>query len=352
MATEEDPDISSLQSEIIYHKLNRASKDYTKDSTEFWKTVITNHPMQKFDIFPTLVKGMYLVSTMNEEEYTFYDEPWNYLYFWSGLKVIENPDSSEDLEGSETSLFSRLMNLLKMVRSVNDKGNVNYDEDMLNITTKEFKDLKNIYDYLKNYETIHLKVGSSGKASCTPLFKDHLNTTHTLYTKEKQRCTHHTSNYCKVVNRFVLAYDKNNIRKLSCDGKKDPKKKPEMEDSQEDLEDSRLKLPSSKGDAETLQTASGLEGDSGDMEIANGIVSPSSGSTNAISTVFPLLGTTSLAFFLLKFTPLGPRLYNSIFGKAINRSNGEEEQEILQNSYQFAHGNMEENVHNVGYHSM
>ncbi|SBT72141.1 Plasmodium vivax Vir protein, putative [Plasmodium ovale] len=352
MATEEDPDISSLQSEIIYHKLNTASKDYTKDNTPFWKTVITNHPMQEFGIFATLVKGMYLVSTMNEEEYTFYDEPWNYLYFWSGLKVIQNPDASEDLEGSETSLFSRLMNLLKMVRSVNDKEKVNYDEDILKISTKEFMDLKNIYDYLKNYKTIYLKVGYSGEAPCTPLFKNHLSTTHTLYTKEKQRCKENTSNYCKAVNRFVLAYDKNNITKLSCDGKKDPKKKPEMEDLREDLEDSRLKLLPPKGGAETLQTASGPDGDSGDMEIANGIVSPSSGSTNAISTVFPLLGTASFAFFFLKFTPLGSRLYNNIFGKQIITNNGEEEQEILDNSYEFAHTNMEENAHHIAYHSM
>ncbi|SBS91102.1 PIR protein [Plasmodium ovale] len=351
MGIEEDPDMGELQSEIIYHKLKNNPKDYTKDNNDFWKTTIAKHPMKVLDIYPTLVKGIYFVSTMNEGEYAFYDERWNYLYFWTGIKLIENSEDPEDLEDSDSSYFSQLMNLLKMVRSFTDKKKVPYDENMLMINTGEFKNLKQIYDYLQNYQPIQWKVGFSGISSCTARYKEYITTTHDLYANEKQRCQKDTGNYCKAVKRFALTYDKNNIRKLSCDGKKDPSKQHEMKDTEVELMGSRSPDSLHSGASQPLYSPSTDGEQSRSMASPAGDISFSSGSTNVISTVFPLLGTASLAFFFLKFTPLGSSLYNRIFSKEIIRTNVEP-QELLENNYEFSNTNIEENSHHIGYHNM
>ncbi|SBS94164.1 PIR Superfamily Protein [Plasmodium ovale curtisi] len=352
MGIEEDPDIRELQSEIIYYKLKNNSKDYTKDTKDFWKTTIAKHPMKVLSIYPTLVKGIYFISTMNEGEYAFYDERWNYLYFWTGIKVIENSEDPQDLEDSDSSYFSQLMKLLKMVRSFTDKKKVPYDENMLMINTDEFQNLKKIYDYLQNYQSIQLRIGSSGNASCTAQYKDYLNTTHNLYTMEKKKCQDDSSNYCKTVKNFVHTYDKTFMTKLSCDGMKDPKMKSEVHEERGDYGPSASQHHLQENAAQERHSPSDQGQDSLNMLVDTRDIPSPSESTSAVSTVFPLLGTASLLFFFVNFTPLGSRLHNNIFRKQIIRNNGEEEQEILEHSYEHSHGNIEENTYHVGYHNM
>ncbi|SBT55358.1 PIR Superfamily Protein [Plasmodium ovale wallikeri] len=352
MGNEEDPDIRELQSEIIYHKLKNNPKDYTKDTSDFWKTTISKHPMKVLDIFPTLVKGIYFVSTMNEGEYAFYDERWNYLYFWTGIKVIENSEDPEDLEDSDSSYFSQLMNLLKMVRSYTDKKKVPYDKNMLMINTDEFQNLKKIYDYLQNYQTIQLRIGSTGNASCTPRYKDYLNNTHNLYTSEKKKCEDNSSNYCKTVNSFVHTYGKNFMTKLSCDGMKDPTRKLESHEGRRDYVPSASQHHLHENGAQESHSPSGQGQDSVNIVVDPRDIPSPSGSISAASTVFPLLGTASLLFFFVNFTPLGSRLHNNIFRKQITGNNEEEAQEMLEHSYEHSHGNIEENMYQISYHNM
>ncbi|SBT59078.1 PIR Superfamily Protein [Plasmodium ovale wallikeri] len=200
MATEDDPDINGLQSEIIYYKLNKASDDYTQDSENFWNTAIAYHPMNKLSIFPSLAKGFYYVSKMNVLD-KYYDERWNFLYFWAGIKMIENLEGSDSLHGFS---FKDLMDLLKMVRSINDNGS-SYTDDMLKMNKDNFKDLKEVYDYLENYESINLKIDFSGNSPCTARYKEYVTKAHELYKREKAKC--HGNNkdeYCRILNSFLL----------------------------------------------------------------------------------------------------------------------------------------------------
>ncbi|SBS89648.1 PIR Superfamily Protein [Plasmodium ovale curtisi] len=343
MVTEEDQDMSSLHTKVVYHRFDRDLKDYIHDANDFWNLFIKNHDLNKLGIFPSLAKAFYYVSTMKEDDEIFYDTRWNYLYFWTGSKVLES---------SESSYFSDIMNLLKTVNSLNGKGKNLYTDDILKINKDKFKNLKDIYDYLENYKTINLKIGSSINPPCTAAYKNYVTTTHEFYKQEKSACQHTLKdNYCNVVNLFVKEYDKGNITKLSCDGMKDPKEKPEMKEAREDLD--RLKFPPTQVERaqELAQLGSPPEEDTRDMAIGAGELPSPSGSTNALTTVFPLLGTASLAFFFLKFTPLGSSLYNSIFSKKIIRTNIEP-QELLENSYEFPDTNIEENSHHIGYHNM
>ncbi|SBS93646.1 PIR Superfamily Protein [Plasmodium ovale curtisi] len=341
METQEDPDLNELPSNVTYYKFNTVSIDYTKDDNEFWKTFITKHPMNKLSIFPALAKGFYYVSKMKQRD-TSYDERWNYLYFWAGLKVLETSESS----------FEDLMRLLDFVKKMNSDG-ATYDKDMLKLNVHKFKDLKKIYEYLENYVSINLKIGYPN-APCTKGYRDYVTNTHALYIREKGICQHnYKDEYCRLLNSFIDKHAKTFKAQLTCTGTK-PIKPPSEAVGQRHVGDhgsALLQYGAREPGEEASLLLSGRGQDSDDKEIFAGEESSPSGSTSTLSTVFPLLGTSSLLFFFVKFTPLGSRLYNNIFRKQIIENNGEE-QEILQNSHEYSHGNIEDNTHHIAYHSM
>ncbi|SBT72970.1 PIR protein [Plasmodium ovale] len=335
MATE-DYYLNILPSYIFYDQLDTAKIDnYIRDEYPYWNTFIKNQGIRTISIFDTLVKGFYYASHLNEG-HTFYGERWNYLYFWTGLKVLDSKDDSS---------FSDVMTVLKTVIEHTEQSK-DYDE-LIKISKEDFRELKKIYDYLQNYETIEFRIRPHN-SECSLMYKEYVQNSYRAYTGIKSKCQDNTiDHYCKIFNRFEQKYKKD-IKNLTCTGNQVPKKEQQILDF-EDLEgDDRAHRQS----AQASHLSADPEGLTRDMAIGTGDVSPSSGSTKAISTVFPLLGSASLVFFFLKFTPFGPRLYNNIFGKEINRNNEEEEQEILDNSYEFVHTNMEENSHHIGYHSM
>ncbi|SBT57435.1 PIR Superfamily Protein [Plasmodium ovale wallikeri] len=316
MATE-DYYLNILPSYIFYDQLDTAKNDnYISDESDYWNTFIRQQSIRTISTFDTLVKGFYYASHLNKG-HTFYGERWNYLYFWTGLKVLESNDDSS---------FSDVMTVLKSVRDYTDK-NEEYDE-FIKISKEHFKELKEIYDYLQNYETIEFRI-SPLNSECSLMYKEYVENSYRAYNDIKSKCQgNDIDHYCKIFKLFEQKYKKD-IKKLTCTGNQVPKKEQQILD----FEDS--------------------EGVTRDMAIGTGDVSPPSGSTNAISTVFPLLGSASVLFIFLKFTPLGSRLHNTIFSKRIIRNNGEDDaQEILDNSYEFSHTNMEENSHHIGYHSM
>ncbi|SBS91387.1 PIR Superfamily Protein [Plasmodium ovale curtisi] len=333
----EDSEITSLHSNVIYYKLDKASKIDLPQDNGYWNVFMKNSNIQHSRNSTDILKVFYYIAKLNSNE-IFYLERWNYLYFWLGLKLLEN---------SENSVFKQVMSALHTVRSSNVENSDKYNDDMFNIDTEEFMNLKKIYDYLQNYTSIKLRIDYPG-APCSALYKDYVTETYNFYIEEKRKCMQRgTDNYCKVVNRFILKYE-NDIKQLTCTGKTSPEKP-----AAEDLDDSRSERHSTVPDGEGVNSPLGQEEKYLGMSLNGEDVSHSSGSTNTISTVFPLLGTATLAFFFLKFTPIGSRLYSSILRKQIIQSSGEEEpQEILGNSYEFPHTNVEDSTHHIAYHSM
>ncbi|SBT56800.1 PIR Superfamily Protein [Plasmodium ovale wallikeri] len=332
----EDSEITSLHSNVIYYQLDKASKiDLTDDDT-YWNVYIKNSNIQYSRNSTAFLNVFYYIKKLDTDE-IFYSERWNYLYFWLGLKLLEN---------SEKSKFHTVMEALHTVRSSNTETADKYNDDMFNIDTEEFMNLKKIYDYLQNYKSIIARIDYPD-APCTPAYKNYVTTTFNFYKEEKRKCTQKgTDNYCKVVNRFISEYEKN-IKKLTCTGQSSP----ETHEA-EDLADSGQELSSPEYGRKGVHLPFGQEERARGMSHPGGDVSPSSGSTNALSTVFPVLGTASLAFFFLKFTPLGSRVRGTIFRKHMLQSNDEEAQEILENSYEFAPTNVEDTAHHIAYHRM
>ncbi|SBS98897.1 PIR Superfamily Protein [Plasmodium ovale curtisi] len=332
-----DPDLRDLPSNIIYYKLDKALKENFYDDSTYWNSYIKNTNVKLSSISDSLVNTFYYVVNMKSFN-TFYDERWNYVFFWLGNKLLEN---------SESSIFEKVMSVLQTLRSGRVGTEDKYNDDMFDVDKKHFQDLKKIYDYLQNYTSILTRIGYPD-TTCTPAYKDYVTTTFNFYKEEKERCAqNNTDNYCKVFNRFLREYV-NEIKELTCTGNTSPEKY-----EAQDLADSSQERSSTGYGEQGIHLPLSQEGGARGMSHSDGDVSTSLGSTNALSTVFPLLGTASFAFFFLKFTPLGSRLRSSIFRKHIIQSNEEEgAQEILENSYEFAPTNMEDAAHHIAYHSM
>ncbi|SBT54811.1 PIR Superfamily Protein [Plasmodium ovale wallikeri] len=330
MVTQEDPDITGLNSNVIYSKLDRASNDYINHKNPFWNTVIKFHPFNKLKIFDVIAKGSLYIASLNNEN-IFYDQRWNYLYFWAGSKVLQS---------SESSSFSDIMELINTVKGYIDNQN-KYNDDMLKISTDKFNDLKKIYDYLESYKSILAKINYKD-APCTSAYRDYVTKAYDFYIEQKTQCKENTTDiYCKLVNHFVGNYVKNNITKLTCTGTKPVEvhhavRSPQGLHGSDDLS---LELSSRREESNAMLTPYGG-------------ISPSTGSTNVTSFVFPLLGTLSMLFVFFKFSPLGSWIYDSILKKKIIRNyEQEEEQEILENPCAYLHTDFQENEHHIAYHS-
>ncbi|SBS95624.1 PIR Superfamily Protein [Plasmodium ovale curtisi] len=331
----EDSEITSLHSNVIYYKLDKASKVDFPQSDDYWNIFMRNSYTKDSRNSDAILNVFYYIKKLDTNE-IFYRERWNYLYFWLGLKLLEN---------SENSVFKQVMSALHTVRSSNVENSDKYNDDMFNIHTDKFMNLKKIYDYLQNYTSIKARIDYPG-APCSALYKEYVTKTYNFYIEEKRKCAQNdTDDYCKVFNRFLLEYE-NDIKELTCTGKAFPE-----ELGPEDL-DSESDRSSAGYTRQEVHSPLG-QGEARGMSHLDEDVSPSLGSTNALSTVFPILGTASFAFFFLKFTPLGSRLYSSVFRKHIIQRNEEEKaQEILENSHEFAHTNIQDSANHIGYHSM
>ncbi|SBS94272.1 PIR protein [Plasmodium ovale] len=332
----EDSEITALPSKVTYYKLDEASKVDLPQKNPYWNDYIKNSNIKYSRNSTAILNVFYYIKNLDTNE-IFYRERWNYLYFWLGSKLLDS---------LENSVFKQVMNALHTVRSTNVENSDMYNDDMFKIGTEEFMNLKKIYDYLQNYTKIKARIDYPG-APCSALYKDYVTKTYSFYKKEKERCAQNdTDNYCKVFNRFLREYV-NEIKELTCTGNT-PSEKHEAQY----LADSGRERSSAGYGGQGAHSLLGQEGEARGMSHSDGDVSYSLVSTNALSTVFPLLGTASVAFFFLKFTPLGPRLHNSIFRKNIIQSNDEEAQEILENAHEFSQTNVDDTAHHIAYHSM
>lgn len=284
--TSQDYYLNILPSSIFYDKLDRAKEDeYIREQNPYWKTFIREQRIKTLSIFDTLAKGFYYVSHMREGD-MFYDDRWNYLYFWTGLKVLDNKYDSS---------FSEVMAVLKSVRDRNDQNDEYYE--LINTSKEHLKDLKQVYDYLQNYGTIELRI-SPHNSECSLMYKEYVQNSYATYNVMKGKCKgKDTEHHCKVFNRLETKYKKKDIKDLTCSGIQVPQKVLEVQDFNDSEEDEH----SLQGHGTPVSHLAPVPGEfTRDMTIGDRNVSPSSGSTSSLTTVFPLLGTASLAFFFLK----------------------------------------------------
>ncbi|SBT72561.1 PIR protein [Plasmodium ovale] len=320
----EDYDISGLPSNIFYSKLDRAAKHYIHSETPSWDTYVKGHPINKKSIFNELLKVFYYVSYYDKNDDLFYGKHWNYLYFWVGLKVLNVLGESS---------FSDVMPVLKAVRSGIDGTEV-YNDDLFTITTKHFKDLKEIYDYSQNYSTIYAKIGPLN-SDCTSSFKQYVEKGYNAYNTMKGNCSQNNSDdYCKIFHRFEKKYKMDEITKLTCTGTKAPEVRSQAQHSA-----MPVSVQAHGPGIPVLKPEMGY--------MLHGMSIPKGGTpTPADSTdVFPIT---------LLFSPVRSWLYSNVFKKEIIRSieDEKESEEIFQDSYVYPNRDFIDTSHHIPYHNM
>ncbi|SBT84131.1 PIR protein [Plasmodium ovale] len=323
MSDKEDYDLSILPSYIFYNRLDSALHDYSSENKAFWNDNIKNTCIKRTSIFEKLLKGFYYVFYLKKNIDTFYTDRWDYMYFWAGTKLLENAGGCTFLE---------LMYVLQSVKLRND-NQTKYTYDIYEIISKDFQDLKIVYDYFNNYESIKLKIIANND-NCTEKYKQYLHSSFDVYERVKSECqTQVEEPHCKLFNYIVKKHNNIVLKKLTCKGEM-PSLSVE-EHKQKHLHDSDPEVD--------------LKG-----EIHTGGTSPSSISDNMMPTYFPILGIFSVLFLLYNFTPFSSWLHNILSKKEIirHRDYEDESENNFENVYESSDSNSQYGRRNISYHSI
>ncbi|SBS99619.1 PIR protein [Plasmodium ovale] len=315
-----DYSLSILSSNIFYNRLDTASHDYSDKENAFWNTYIKTSYIKETGISDNLLKAFYYVSYLNARD-TFFNERWNYLYFWVGFKVLEKLGNPA---------FIKVIPIIKNVKE-HIHGS-EYEYDILKITSDKFKDLKTIYDYFENYDSINLYIGGNNR-DCTEKYKQYVDSSYAIYENIKNTCLYNEGEeYCKLFYYIVRTHNNRVLEKLTCNGNKPPlsveeHKKIMALDTVEDV---------------------GLED-----QVHKEVTSPST-SDNMMSTFFPILGIFSFLFLLYNFTPFRSWLHNILSKKEIIKHNlyEDESEELFESQNKSSNRDRPYNRNDINYHSI
>ncbi|SBT54955.1 PIR Superfamily Protein [Plasmodium ovale wallikeri] len=315
-----DYSLSILSSNIFYNRLDTASHDYSDKEKSFWNNYIKTSYIKETGISDNILKAFYYVSYLNAKD-TFYNERWNYLYFWVGFKVLEKLGNVA---------FTKVIPIIKNVKE--HIHGPKYEYDILKIGSDKFKDLKTIYDYFENYNSINLKIGGNNP-DCTQMYKQYVDSSYAVYENIKNACLHNgEEEYCKLFNYIVNKHNNIVLEKLTCNGNKPPlsveeHKKIMALDTVEDV---------------------GLE-----QQVHEDGTSHST-SDNMMQTFFPILGIFSFLFLLYNFTPFRSWLDNILSKKEIIKHNlyEDESEELFESQNKSSYTDRHYNRNDINYHSI
>ncbi|SBS92169.1 PIR Superfamily Protein [Plasmodium ovale curtisi] len=327
-----DYDISNLNSNVCYRKLDRAPDVFIDRNEQFWNDYVKNACIKDTKMFNSLLKAFYYVAYLEKYDEIFYDDRWNYLYFWVGNKAIENT--------KEKCTFEEVMSILNSVKLHIHKSG--YDYDITEIKTDYFKYLKVVYDYFQNYNNIKLKIGLY-TSDCTQSYKQHVEGSFDIYEKLKTECQRNEEKaHCKMLKYIIEKHGNKLLTKLTCLGNKPPFS----------VEDHRKQVLEEVDTEIYLEHSTQTSG--AHKQVPTGEKSSSLSSDDMMSTFFPILGIFSILFLLYNFTPFRIWLHNILSKKEIIRHNDYEDEsnEFFENEYESSDRNNQYKRYDINYHSI
>ncbi|SBT83455.1 PIR protein [Plasmodium ovale] len=201
-----------------------------------------------------------------------------------------------------------------------------------------FKEMKKLYDYVTDYETINRKL-QDPEFMCSEKYKQYIEDGVDVYNKAKSGCETKENIYCAEYRRIKNYITDDILSKLKC-----TKEKPKALSVSEGH--SHLREQTARSQHEGTPPY-GL--DSG-PELDSNLHSHSS---KSIAIIFPLIGILLIFFFLFKFTPLVALLRHRLLKKKITGpyQDKDEKEEFLSCIQDHSSINTENSAHNVGYHA-
>ncbi|SBT33187.1 PIR Superfamily Protein [Plasmodium ovale wallikeri] len=330
-----DVDLKSLPSYIFYDNLDIGLTNDDDKDKHFWN-FIRQSEMKHTKVLDILLRGFYYTCYMRNGR-DLYSKRWDYLYYWTGEKIIKSL--------TDSITFEKVMYPLKNIRDQFNSSDP-YKKHIFSITKDQFEKLKKIYDYFENYNSIFQKIGYSN-SDCTPELKKHVEDSFQIYKTLKQECdVKDTEHYCKMFQELVTEYEKEDLEELTCNGTKDPTA------SAEDKSVQYRELESHETGPQGSHLRSGFEGGIQDRSMHGGHIPNNSTFDNVTPIFFPIFGIFCVFFILYKFTPFGTWLDVKLLGKKVIQYDidGEQTEELLENTYEFSSTNKKNKEHHVVYY--
>ncbi|SBT02076.1 PIR protein [Plasmodium ovale] len=179
-----------------------------------------------------------------------------------------------------------------------------------------FNDLKKLYDYATNYESLKLYMAGKNNV-CTENFKQYIDGMQEIIKNAQSKCASESYDYCFLLNYINNKYTIKTLLELRC----------------------------------VIQGANTTAHVSQDQGTYAKYTSSRSRSRNIAVVAFPILGTVFTFLMLYKFTAPGSWLRSQLQKRNIMKHNiDEEENELLDDIYDDSHRNYETSEQYIGYH--
>ncbi|KMZ99258.1 hypothetical protein PVNG_02141 [Plasmodium vivax North Korean] len=163
------------------------------------------------DIYYTLINGLCYASYNMKGDEPDYDKRWDFLYYWIGEKIFEKLKIESN--------FQDIMHILDHVKLKFDKNKYKYD--FSEISKNEFTQLKFIFDYVQDYETIQRTI-SQDNVECSTKFSEHIIECFQKYNALKSRCASSKDKFCQIFKNIIEQNGNKELTELKCSIVKDP----------------------------------------------------------------------------------------------------------------------------------
>ncbi|SBT55790.1 PIR Superfamily Protein [Plasmodium ovale wallikeri] len=209
-------------------------------------------------------------------------ENCDYLFYWIGSTLFDNLENENDF-----------LNVIKIlyegIRKVG--GGDKCKRDHYNITKENFRKLKIVHDYTKDYDSIKVHI-SNNKGKCSKQYKTYIDRAVEKYNELYKTCKQemYDGNNCKLFNNMFIEEDHNKLSTLTCN--------------------------ILEGDSEVISFGTL---DRGLIDVVNDYTSNTS--STIMEIMFPLVGILLSCFVLYKFTPAGPWLHSYLIRKKYYKEN-------------------------------
>ncbi|KMZ77242.1 hypothetical protein PVIIG_05195 [Plasmodium vivax India VII] len=162
------------------------------------------------EIYYTLLYGLCYVSYNMKATEPDYEKRWDFLYYWIGEKIFEKLKIE--------SKFQDIMHILDDVKLKFDNNKYTYDFSQ--ISKNDFTQLKFIYDYVQDYETIQDTISQSNVA-CSKKISEHIIECFQKYNALKSRCDSSKDKFCQIFKNIIEQNGNKEFTELKCSVVKD-----------------------------------------------------------------------------------------------------------------------------------
>ncbi|SBT73948.1 Plasmodium vivax Vir protein, putative [Plasmodium ovale] len=291
--------LESLNSHIYYRKFDNWANCYY--NPEFLDSVVLelDGTYNLKDVSSSLVKALCYIKNLQLRS-DFESETCDYLYYWLGDKIFNHLSEKDKFSSLIDQLYAKLKDLYN-----NNKCKIITS----NINENNFRKIKDVYDYKKNYGTIEKAIQDYGN-TCSKEFRKYLDKSYESYEELYETCKTCNEEHCKQLKKIFSTYPNDKLKKLECTVK-------EAYRAQGADEHLRATVVNRPLDGSLSSGGGHLDSEQHMLFDPSGVPSAAGGSDMFMGIFFPFVGILIVFYLLYKFTPIGLKVNSFLRKKRI-----------------------------------